>query len=95
MHDDGADPGVIVRLERTQHAMLFGGKMRERMTVVAKHVVVEERLPGLPLSGRPLGDGDHAEQQAGIGRIRAGLKGIPPIIDQPVEGCRGFDLMPP
>ena len=46
-------------------------QVRERMSVAAKHVVIEVSLPRLALSGRALGDGDHGKQQARIGRVGA------------------------
>jgi len=75
VHNDGADLPIVIWLERAQHPMLFSRKMRQRVTIAAKDVVIKEGLPGLPLSRRPFGDGDHAEQQSSIGRIRTGRKG--------------------
>ncbi len=69
--------------------------MCQRVTVGAKHVVIEERLPGLPFRRRPLGNGDHAQQQAGVGSIGALAEGVPPVVDEPVERRQRLDLVPP
>ena len=46
MHDDGANFGVVIGLEWTQHAMLFSGKMRQHyIRILPEDRVVVELSP--------------------------------------------------
>src|SRR5450755_3534637 len=95
MHDESADLGVVVRLERAQNAVLLHRQMFEWVAFAAKNIMIKKGLPGGPLGQRALSDGDHAEEKAGVGGIRSGGERIPPVVDEPVERGQGFDLMPP
>src|SRR5580704_5063530 len=53
MHHARADLAVVL-LERSQDPVLFGGKVRQRVALAAKHVVIEEGFPRLALGRRPL-----------------------------------------
>ena len=48
MHHARADLVVVVRLQRPEHAVLASGRCASGMTVAAKDVVIEERLPRQP-----------------------------------------------
>ena len=69
--------------------------MGQRMAVAAEDVVIEQRPPRLALLRRAFSNRDHAQKQGGVGRVRADTEGIPPIVDQPVEGSGRLHLMPP
>src|SRR6185312_16563079 len=94
LHDAGADAAVIL-LQWPQNAVPVFRQMRQRMAIFAKDVMVEQRFPGAALGQRALGDGDHGEQHGGVRRIRAAGKGVPPVIDQPVEWRKRLDAVPP
>ncbi len=65
------------------------------MAVAAEDVMLEERLPGLPLRSRSLRDRDHGEQQARVGRVRPCSESVPPVVDEAIERPGRLNLVPP
>ncbi len=75
--------------------MPIRGKMGQRMAVGAKHEMIEERLPGLALRRRPLGNRNQAQEQGGVGGVGPVAERVPPVIDEPIERADRLHLMPP
>src|SRR5690606_11526219 len=65
------------------------------MAVGAKHVMIEEGLPGHALRERAFRDRDHAQQEPGGRRIATDAESVPPVVHQYVEVAGGLDLTPP
>src|SRR6266702_2415396 len=65
------------------------------MASTAENIVIEERLPRLTLGCRALSDRDHAEEEGGVRRVGTDAHGVPPVVDQPIEGSGRLHLMPP